>query len=222
MEKADQEIRDQWYAVKVFFNKVFSLEDILSDMGLETFLAVQKVQLKGAAHLAAARKLAMADQYHRPDSRYIQEGPVIYERKPLVNSLIFVKATAPQIKEVDNRLKKDASWGGKALGFVYKKADFKEYATIPDKQMVSFRLVTESGLSGLDFFADEEITRYKTGDRVRVTGGPLRGTEGYIKRIKKNQRLLVCIEGVIAVATSYIPSELLEKVTEDSCQPKET
>lgn len=221
MDRADQEIRDHWYAVKVFFNKVFSLEDILFDMGLETYLAVQKVQLKGAAHMSAARKLAMTDPYHRPDSRYIQEGPVIYERKPLVNSLIFVKATAPQIKEVDNRLKEDASWG-KALGFVYKKADFKEYAIIPEKQMASFRLVTESGLSGLDFFADEEITRYKTGDRVRVTGGPLRGAEGYIKRIKKNQRLLVCIEGVIAVATSYIPSELLEKVTEDSCQPKET
>ena len=88
--------------------------------------------------------------------------------------------------------------------------------------MTSFRLVAESGLSGLDFFAEDEITRYKTGDRVRVTGGPLKGAEGYIKRIKKNQRLLVCIEGVIAVATSYIPSELLEKVTEETCQSKET
>ena len=221
MDKAQQENQPHWYAVKVFFNKVFNLEDILSDMDLETYLAVQKVQLKGAAHMAAARKLAQADPYHRPDSRYIQEGPVIYERKPLVNSLIFVKATAPQIKEVEHRLKKDAAWD-KPLGFIYKKADFKEYATIPEAQMTSFRLVAESGLSGLDFFAEDEITRSKTGDRVRVTGGPLKGAEGYIKRIKKNQRLLVCIEGVIAVATSYIPSELLEKVTEETCQPKET
>ena len=221
MDKAQQENQPHWYAVKVFFNKVFNLEDILFDMGLETYLAVQKVQLKGAAHMAAARKLAQSAPYHRPDSRYIQEGPVIYERKPLVNSLIFVKATALQIKEVDNRLKKDSSWD-KSLGFIYTKAGLKEFATIPEAQMTSFRLVAESGLSGLDFFAEDEITRYRTGDRVRVTGGPLKGAEGYIKRIKKNQRLLVCIEGVIAVATSYIPSELLEKVTEESCQPKET
>ena len=50
---------------------------------------------------------------------------------------------------------------------------------------------------------------------MRVTGGPLKGAEGYIKRIRKDQRLLVCVEGVIAVATSYIPNELLEKITEE-------
>ena len=45
MEKGEQEIRDHWYAVKVFFNKVFKMEDILCDMGLDTYLAVRKVQL---------------------------------------------------------------------------------------------------------------------------------------------------------------------------------
>ena len=48
-----------------------------------------------------------------------------------------------------------------------------------------------------------------------MTGGPLKGAEGYIRRIKKDRRLLVCIEGVIAVASSYIPAELLEKVPEE-------
>ena len=33
-----------------------------------------------------------------------------------------------------------------------------------------------------------------------------------IKRIKRNHRLIVAIEGVIAVATSYIPTCFLEKV----------
>jgi transcription antitermination factor NusG len=214
MEKGDWQDKEHWYAVKVFFNKVFKMEDILLDMGLETYLAVTKVQLKGPAHMAAARKLASVEPGHRADGRYIQEGPVLYERKPLVNSLIFVKAAVPQIKEVEQRLKEEAA-GDKPMGFIYKKADFKEFATIPDSQMTSFRLVTESGLSGLDFFSADDMTRYRTGDRVRVTGGPLKGAEGYIKRIKKDRRLLVCVEGVIAVATSYIPSELLEKVTEE-------
>lgn len=115
---------------------------------------------------------------------------------------------------MDRRLTEDAP-GDRPLGFIYKKADFKEFATIPEAQMTSFRLVTESGLSGLDFFADDEITRYRKGDRVRVTGGPLKGAEGYIRRIKKDRRLLVSIEGVIAVASSYIPTELLEKVPEE-------
>jgi transcription antitermination factor NusG len=214
MEKGEQQNKESWYAIKVFYNKVFGMEDILFDMGLETYLAVQKVQLKGAEHMLAARKLASVEPGHRADARYIQEGPVIYERKPLVTSLIFVKATLPQIKEVEQRLKDDAP-GDKPLGFIYKKADFKDYATIPEIQMTSFRLVTESGQTGLNFFSADEMIQFSTGDRVRVTGGPLKGAEGYIKRIRKDQRLLVCVEGVIAVATSYIPNELLEKITEE-------
>ena len=37
----------------------------------------------------------------------------------------------------------------------------------------------------------------------------------HLKQKSIHNRLLVCIEGVIAVATSYIPNELLEKVTEE-------
>ena len=204
---------ENWYAIKVFYNKVFKMEDILSDMQLETYLAVQKDQLKGAEHMAAARKLASVAPGHRPDSRFIQEGPVIYERRPLVSSLIFVRATPDEIQAVDARFKKDVQAGGRSPGFIYRKADWEEFAVIPDRQMTSFRLVTENGASGLDFFSAQEIN-YKTGDKVRVTSGPLKGAEGYIKRIRKDRRLLVCIEGVIAVATSYIPKDQLEKVEE--------
>ena len=201
----------RWYAVKVFYNKVFRMEDILSDRNIETYLPVQKVQLKGQAHLLAARKLARTDDYHRGDARYIQEGPVIYERRPLITSLIFLKASPEEIVQVSARLK-DEQIMGRALGFVYKTADWKEYASIPDRQMESFRLVVESGQSGLEFYsADEFVLRER--DKVKVLDGPFAGAEGYIKRIRKNRRLLVCIEGVIAVATSYIPEKYLERLS---------
>lgn len=201
----------RWYAVKVFYNKVFRMEDILSDRNIETYLPVQKVQLKGQAHLLAARKLARTDDYHRGDARYIQEGPVIYERRPLITSLIFLKASPEEIVQVSARLK-DEQIMGRALGFVYKTADWKGYASIPDRQMESFRLVVESGQSGLEFYSADEFV-LREGDRVKVLDGPFAGAEGYIKRIRKNRRLLVCIEGVIAVATSYIPEKYLERLS---------
>lgn len=201
----------RWYAVKVFYNKVFRMEDILSDRNIETYLPVQKVQLKGQAHLLAARKLARTDEYHRGDARYIQEGPVIYERRPLITSLIFLKASPEEIVQVSARLK-DEQIMGRALGFVYKTADWKGYASIPDRQMESFRLVVESGQSGLEFYSADEFV-LREGDKVKVLDGPFAGAEGYIKRIRKNRRLLVCIEGVIAVATSYIPEKYLERLS---------
>lgn len=200
-----------WYAIKVFFNKVFKMEDILSDMDLETYLPVQKVRLRGLEHMKAAKMLAAVDVNHRKDSRYIQQGPIIYERKPLVASLIFVKADDNEIQAIDNRLQEERILG-QVQGFIYKSADFKKRATIPEKQMESFRLLTENG-DGLTFYT-ADLVKLMEGDKVRVIDGPLKGAEGYIKRIKKDRRLLVCVEGVIAVATSYIPDSMLEKITE--------
>ena len=202
----------KWYAIKVFFNKVFQMEDILSDMELETYLPVQKDKLKGQEYLKVSKRLSLVDANHRKDSRYIQEGPIIYERKPLVASLIFLRADDDEILSVDARLK-DEMILGRLLGFIYKTADFKKWATIPDKQMESFRLLTENGGDGLTFYT-ANLVKLAQGDRVRVIDGPLKGAEGYIKRIKKDRRLLVCVEGVIAVASSYIPDKMLEKITE--------
>lgn len=202
----------KWYAIKVFFNKVFQMEDILSDMELETYLPVQKDKLKGQQYLKVSRRLSLVDANHRKDSRYIQEGPIIYERKPLVASLIFLRANEDEIISVDARLK-DEMILGRLLGFIYKTADFKKWATIPDKQMESFRLLTENGGDGLTFYT-ANLVKLAQGDKVRVIDGPLKGAEGYIKRIKKDRRLLVCVEGVIAVASSYIPDKMLEKITE--------
>ena len=115
-----------------------------------------------------------------------------------------MRAPQDRLKEIEDSVKEK--------GFIYKTADREDFAVIPDKQMAMFQLVCSSGAEGLDFFADDDLTRYKAGDKVRVLEGPLKGAEGYIKRIRKDRRLLVSIEGFIAVATSFIPPQFLEKV----------
>lgn len=209
-----EEVSQNWYALKVFYNKVFEMEALLADIGIPSYLAVNKVPLKGQNHLIARRHLARVEQEHGTDNRYIVDGPVIFRRVPMVNSLLFFRTEPERLNEVE-KLIADPLGEGFNKGFIYKRTDWKEYAVIPQKQMDIFRLVTSSGVDGLDFYADDEITRYKQGDKVRVKDGPLKGAEGYIKRIKKDRRLLVCIEGIIAVATSYIPPEQLEIVKEE-------
>lgn len=198
-----EESKLNWYALKVFYGKVFEIEARLGDMGLETYIPVRQVQLKGEDHMRAARRLATPDDRRR-DNQFVQEGPVIFKRVPVVSSLLFVHAPKDRLPEVGSCV------DGK--GFVYKTADRESEAVIPDKQMAMFRMVCSSGAEGLEFFADDDLTRYKAGDKVRVLEGPLKGAEGYIKRIRKDRRLLVSIEGFIAVATSFIPPQFLEKV----------
>ena len=192
-----------WYALKVFYNKVFEIEALLGDMGLETYIPVRQVQLKGEEHLRVARRLATPDDRRR-DNQFVQAGPVIFKRVPIVSSLLFVHTPKDRLPEISACVE--------GRGFVYKMADRKTDAVIPDRQMAMFRMVCSSGADGLEFFSDEDMTRYKAGDRVRVLEGPLKGAAGYIKRIRKDRRLLVSIEGFIAVATSYIPPQFLEVV----------
>ena len=75
------------------------------------------------------------------------------------------------------------------------------------------RFVVTAGHEGLELLGDDK-PEYHIGDRVVVTGGPFKGAEGHIKRIKRDRRLVVTIPGIVAVATTYIHPSLLSKVDE--------
>ena len=72
-----EESKQNWYALKVFFGKVFEYEARLGDMGLETYIPVRKDLLKGEEHMRALRRLATPDDRRR-DNQFVQEGPLIY------------------------------------------------------------------------------------------------------------------------------------------------
>ena len=82
---------------------------------------------------------------------------------------------------------------------------------IPDREMNIFMLVTSSGEKGMEYLGADS-TKFCRGERVRVIDGKFKGAEGYICRIKKNSRLVVAIQGVCAVATSYIPQSFIQKI----------
>ena len=208
MEEAPQM---KWYALKTFFNKAFDVEAYLDARGIDTYIPVQKVLLKGIAHILARKRLAKDPE--RWNSRYCVESPRIFLRKPLVSSLLFVHCTEEQLSEVDAYLKERDS-NNNLRGYIYSTytSGERKISAIPDREMASFRLVVENGSKGLEFFADDDISRFASGDHVRVKEGPLRGAEGYIKRIRRDRRLLVVIEGIVAVATTYIPPQNLEKI----------
>ncbi len=195
-----------WYALKVFFNKVFEAEAGLEEMGIETYFPVSLKEVKGDEFFRIKKRLSTPDS-SRNDNKFICEGPRIFKRAPVVNSLVFFRTEPKNVSSVSEMIR--------GRGFVYMNAERQKPAIIPDRQMEMFRMVSSSGADGLEFFSEKSIVSYAKGDRVRVTmDGPLKGAEGYIKRIKKDRRLLVAIEGFIAVATAHIPPEYLEKVQE--------
>lgn len=133
----------------------------------------------------------------------VVEGRKVRRRKPAISSLMFMRCNEAEAMELQKELMGEV--------MVYRNRGERQPAAIPDSEMQMFIRVTSIDDLGLEYLG-EANEEWATGDKVRVTGGIFQGAEGYIKRIKGNHRLVVAIEGVIAVATSYIPTCFLEKV----------
>jgi transcription antitermination factor NusG len=129
-------------------------------------------------------------------------GRKVRRRKPAISSLMFMRCGETEATELQKELMGEV--------MVYRNRGERQPAAIPDSEMQMFIRVTSIDDLGLEYLG-EASKEWATGDKVRVTGGIFQGTEGYIKRIKGNHRLVVAIEGIIAVATSYIPTCFLEK-----------
>ena len=95
--------------------------------------------------------------------------------------------------------------------WLYRSTATRRPAPIPDREMEVFLFVVIAGRDGLTLLGDDR-PEYHEGDLVMVTGGPFKGAEGHIKRIKRDRRLVVTIRGVVAVATTYIHPSLLKKI----------
>lgn len=132
---------------------------------------------------------------------------VAYYTQSVVPSFLFIHTDADTVE----RIRHDEWECGFSRMYVYTDPLTHIPVVVPDKEMEVFRIVTSAMQSGLTVLENDPAT-YQTGDKVRVTDGPFKGAEGYIKRIKKDRRLVVTISGIAAIATSFIPMELLEKI----------
>lgn len=129
-------------------------------------------------------------------------GKMVAKTRPAIAGLMFIRCDESQLKAIRQQL------SGQAM--FYTAADGTP-ALISQREMTMFRLVTSSGESGLEYLSDD-VANYAIGQRVRVLEGPFKGAEGCIRRIRGNRRLVVSINGICAVATSYIPTCFLEKI----------
>ena len=93
--------------------------------------------------------------------------------------------------------------------------DKKRPGRIPDREMDIFRIATSLASTDPDaMYLGSDTEKLCTGDRVRVTDGLYKGTEGYVKRVRHARKVLVAIKGVAVVALSNIPLDYLEKINE--------
>lgn len=139
-------------------------------------------------------------------AKLANEGLEHFAPTEVIRSLLFVRCDERRVMLLGEEHRGEV--------WVYRSLDNRRVpAVISDHEMEVFRFVVTAGRQGLTLLGDDR-PEYHEGDRVVVTGGPFKGAEGHIKRIKKDRRLVVTVKGIVAVATTYIHPSLLRKIDE--------
>ena len=130
------------------------------------------------------------------------------EQVQIIPQLIFIRCTFDWLRTFKDRHFNEI--------FIYSEKPGNAPAPIRDVEMDLFKFVTSTN-NGRDVeYYDDTMPEFSEGERVRVIDGLYKGAEGYVKRIKKDRKLLVAVEGVAVIAISHIPVSYLEKVEKDS------
>ena len=119
---------------------------------------------------------------------------------PVIPNLVFIHTTFKScmslIQEyaIDMRYLRDRETGN--------------FLIVPDKQMNDFMFLLDFSKEMVEV-VNENL---KKGDKVRVIKGDFAGIEGELIRVKGHKRVVVRLEGVVSLATAYIPGSFLEKI----------
>ena len=177
----------RWYPMRVTYHRELRIKEQLDALGIDNFVPMH---------------------YDLSDS---SDGP----RKtlvPAIHNLIFVHASQETLTHLKMHRKEF-----EPMRYMMRTSSdgHKELLYVPDRQMEDFMRVASAQDASVIFLDARDNSNM--GRRVRITVGRFKGVEGVIKRIKKNKYFLIQIDliqidGVAAVAITYVPADCLEPV----------
>ncbi|MEG2613021.1 MAG: UpxY family transcription antiterminator, partial [Alistipes sp.] len=135
-------------------------------------------------------------------------GRFVWVREAVIHNYIFIHTTRKILESIK---REQLPW----LRYVmcHTEGGCNQPQVVPDVQMNSF-IAVAGNLNERVLFLNPEVIDLTQGDRVRITGGPFEGGEGVFMKLaaRHEKRVIIKIEGVTAVATTSLPSALVEKI----------
>lgn len=172
-----------WFPMRITYHREMKIKTLLDEMGVETFLPMhwEMVETKNGGK----KRMLL----------------------PAIHNLIFVKSTQEFLTELKMSREEFAP-----MRYIMKRPlsnDEKgEIMFVPDRQMENFMQVASVQDDRVIFLDNNDFIN-KIGQRVKVVDGYFSGVEGVVKRINRNKRVVVQLEGVAAVAIAFVPASCL-------------
>lgn len=175
-----------WFPMRVTYHREMKIKALLDELGIECFLPMH---------------------YELVETKTGGKKRVLL---PAIHNLIFVRSTQEFLTHLKMCRNEFAP-----MRYMMKRShstDAKsEILQVPDAQMDNFMRVASVQDDRVMFLDNNEFI-HKVGQRVKVIDGYFAGVEGVIKRINKNKRVVVQLEGVAAVAIAFVPASQLSLI----------
>ena len=140
-------------------------------------------------------------QYRREE----RHGVMVKRLVPSVHNLIFIHITPSDMTEYKRSTELP-------IRYILNRETHKPI-TVPAREMDNFIKVAGTYEEKL-IYLNPNPGDFTKGERVRIIGGMFAGAEGVFVRLKGDRRVLVNIEGLVAVATTYVHPSMIEKITD--------
>ena len=140
-------------------------------------------------------------QYRREE----RNGVMLKRLVPSVHNLIFV-----YIKPSDMAEYKKTS--DMPIRYIMNRETHKPI-TVPTREMENFIKVAGTFEEKL-IYLKPDLGDFAQGERVRIIGGTFAGAEGVFVRVKGDRRVVINVEGLVAVATTFVHPSMIEKITD--------
>lgn len=85
----------------------------------------------------------------------------------------------------------------------------KEPLIVPDYQIESLKIICASEAEDV-IIVPPDVHKFKKGQTVRVIDGVFKGVVGKVARYHGQQRVAIIIDGLLTVASAYVPSAFLD------------
>lgn len=142
-------------------------------------------------------------QYRREE----RNGVMVKRLVPSVHNLIFIHITPSDMKVY--KMTTDLP-----IRYIMDR-ETRKPIIVPTSQMENFIKVAGTYDEKL-IYLNPNPGDFAKGERVRIIGGAFAGAEGVFVRVKGDRRVLINVEGLVAVATTFVHPSMIEKITDSN------
>ena len=175
-----------WYALRVTYGREKKAYDYMTAKGITAFYSTTEV----VKLINGKRKVVTESRL--PNIFFA------YGTEEQLKSFVYDNVNLPHLRFYYRHLHEGARI-------------IKRPLIVPDNQIESFKIICASEAEDI-ILVPPNVEKFKAGQTVRVIEGAFTGVIGKVARYHGQQRVAIIIEGLMTIASAYVPSAFLEEI----------